>query len=956
MFKPFFNIICCIFPLFLLGQEYNYVHYDTKDGLAGSTVYSITQDNDGFIWFATEFGVSRFDGKTFKNFTTDNGLTDNEVLKVCADKKGRVWIMPFNKSLFYYYKGKLYDAGKVFDIDFQTRIEYYCVLDNGSFLLVCNSMIYELKEDGKKVAVVSLDSLLKKYSPNFSEFKMLNMYYKPENGVNRLFAIINENEFEIKKSNIEFVRKVDTTYYRLALKNKLATNPNGGFPFFEIKNYHEGFSSISEINNSKYYIISTLNDGCYFMNSYGIVDFKNRMLPGKKISRIFIDNEQNIWFASLGNGIYKLSSTAIKSYLKDGEVMSICPLGDIVNAGTSTGNLITIKNDQLINKFNFNNFDNQGQDKRLFCMKIDKENNLFLGFDSYLLKLKNNNPLYSALRPIKSIDVFDDNNLIVSTNSHVYKVNNKSMKIVDDLLSERGTKVICNKDNIYVGTLKGVKLIDKFKKIKDLSIDAPILKRRITDMVKAKDGSLWVATNDTGILHVNNSGKVDAQITTANLLSSNLCKALYLDNNYLWVGTNKGLNKVDISNSDYSIIKYSSSDGLPSDVINAIYSKDSIVYVGSPAGLTYFNINSISHTSICNLVLENITVSDKHLDSLNNIHLGYKDNNIIFNYTAISFKSGGDIVYRYKLFPIDKEWKITRLNSLSYPSLPSGQYQLQLYAVNKFGKKSDVITVIFDIATPFWKTIWFWIIVFLSSVTLVGFVIRRRYLLIQESNNEKAKIKQQLATLEQSALQAQMNPHFIFNCLNSIQQFIMLNDKEKANRYLTEFANLIRNTFDNSGKKYITVAAEAAYLDKYLDLEQLRYGDNFKFEINIDKTVEKDFTEMPAMLLQPYVENSLRHGIRNKKGGGGIVVVNFTQQNNILICTITDNGVGRAAALLLKSKEHIEYQSKGMLLTERRIELLNTSLENNITIEVKDLMNDAGESSGTEIVIRIPLI
>lgn len=630
-------------------------------------------------------------------------------------------------------------------------------------------------------------------------------------------------------------------------------------------------------------------------------------------------------------------------------------MGNFVYSGTSSGKLVTVKKDHIEKEYNFNHFDNQGQDKRLFCMKNDKERNMFLGFDSYLLKLKNNKTTYNSLRPIKSIDLYNDKNLIVSTNSHVFKVSISNMNVVDTLLNERGTKVICNNNKIYVGTLKGVKLIDESKKVEDLSEYEPILKRRITDMVKANDGSIWIATNDTGVLHLNLKGKIDIQLTKDNKLSSNLCRSLYLDNNYLWVGTNKGLNKIDISKSTYPIIKYSSSDGLPSDIINSIYTKDSVVYVGSPAGLTYFNENSISHTSICNLVLENISVSDKHLDSFNNIHLGYKDNNIIFSYTAISFKSGGDIIYKYMLLPLDKDWKETRLNSLSYPSLPSGKYQLQLYAVNKFGKKSEVLLVEFDIATPFWKTIWFLTIIFVISITVIGLLIRKRYISIQVRNNEKARIKQQLAILEQNALQAQMNPHFIFNCLNSIQQFIMLNDKEKANKYLTEFANLIRNTFDNSGKKNITVAEEAGYLDKYLDLEQLRYGDGFKYEINIDDTVEKDFTIMPAMLLQPYVENSLRHGIRNKKEGGGIVIISFKQQNNILICTVTDNGVGRGAALLLKSKEHIEYQSKGMQLTSRRIELLNTGLENNITMEVKDLFDDKGFPRGTEIIIQIPL-
>ena len=469
-----------------------------------------------------------------------------------------------------------------------------------------------------------------------------------------------------------------------------------------------------------------------------------------------------------------------------------------------------------------------------------------------------------------------------------------------------------------------------------------------------KDGSLWIATNDTGILHYS-KGKIDIHLTTANNLSSNLCRSLYLDNNNLWVGTNKGINKVDISTSRFTVVKYSTSDGLPSDIINAIYAKDSTIYVGSPSGLTCFNENSISQNSICNLIMENVTVSDKNIDSFHNIQLDYKHNNISFNYTAISFKSGGNIIYKYKLYPLDNDWKETRLNTLSYPSLPSGKYHFQLYAVNKFGKKSAIIDINFEIETPFWKTIWFLLLVFAISLLGIAFFIRLRFLKIQNANNEKSRIKQQLAILEQNALQAQMNPHFIFNCLNSIQQFIMLNDKEKANKYLTEFANLIRTTFDNSGKKNISVAEEVSYLDKYLDLEQLRYGDNFSYEIKIDSSVEKDFTEMPAMLLQPYVENSLRHGIRNKKEGRGIIVINFTQKENALICSVKDNGVGRVAAAILKSSEHIEYQSKGMQLTERRIELLNTGLENNINVDIIDLKNENNLPCGTEVIIQIPL-
>ncbi len=953
MFKPLINIILTFLPMFLLGQEYNYVHYDTKDGLAGSTVYSVTQDRDGYLWFSTEYGISRFDGKSFKNFTTDNGLTDNEILNLEPDNKGRVWIIPYNKSLCYYYKGKIINADSLYHINIQTKIAFYGKCDYDNYFIVCNNKIYLLKNDGSKRILADLKDIANKYHLPSTSYDNIQTAYSYINQKLEYKLFMDNVLITIKDSGTVTIKVVNLNNLDLTLHNSIKYKVNSDHILTLATNFSGLKMSAQPTSDPNIYLVSTL-EGSYLMDSTGNIDLKHPFLYGKKHSRVFIDNENNIWFATLGEGVYKLSSKDIKSFEKNGEVMSICADGDIVYSGSSLGTLFAVKNNESIKDYSFKQFDSHGQNRRLFCMKRDQNNTLFLGFDSYLIKLKNNQSFYSPIRPIKSIDVLDDKSIVVATNSYVFKINKSDLVITDTLLRERGTKVICDKGKIYIGTLKGVKVIDLYKKVSDLSDWTPIQNHRITDMLKADDGSLWIATNDTGIIHYSN-GKILAHITTANKLSSNICRTLFLNQKYLWIGTNKGLNKLDISDGKYAITKYSESDGLPSNVINAVYAKDSTIYVGSPAGLTYFNENSISHSSICNLVLENITVSDKHLDSTINFHLDYQHNNISFNYNAISFKSGGDITYYYKLHPLDKNWKETRLTTLSYPSLPSGSFQLELYAINKFGKKSQTIVVKFDIDTPFWKTYWFLVFIFIICVLGVGFLIRNRYIKIQEINNEKARVKQQLAILEQSALQAQMNPHFIFNCLNSIQQFIMLNNKEMANKYLTEFAGLIRNTFDNSGKKYITVAEEAEYLDKYLDLEQLRYGDDFKYEIIIDNSVEKNFTEIPAMLLQPYIENCLRHGIRNKINGGGIVVVSFNQQDNTLICTISDNGVGRATALLLKSKEHIEYQSKGMNLTARRIELLNTALENKISVEVKDLMDNTGNSTGTEVIVRIPL-
>jgi hypothetical protein len=350
-----------------------------------------------------------------------------------------------------------------------------------------------------------------------------------------------------------------------------------------------------------------------------------------------------------------------------------------------------------------------------------------------------------------------------------------------------------------------------------------------------------------------------------------------------------------------------------------------------------------------------VSVSDKQLTPGVSYNLSYKDNNISFEYAGISFKSGGDIIYHYKLNGLDKDWKETRLNTLSYQSLPGGNYELELFAINKFGIKSRIIHVGFFIGQPFWKTWWFFLGLLLFAIACTWWIVNRRNKKLRTEIEKQNKIEHQFMELEQKALQAQMNPHFIFNCLNSIQRYMLTDNKLAANEYLTGFASLIRQTLDNSEKKTITVAEEIFYLKKYLEMEKMRFEDDFIYSISGDPSMKVDFIEMPALLLQPYVENCLRHGIRYKENGVGRVEIYYSIKEGKLCWYIRDNGIGRKKAAELKSLQHIEYQSKGMSLTEKRVMLLNKIKNDKITIEVIDLMTSGDVPCGTEVVIKIPI-
>jgi LytS/YehU family sensor histidine kinase len=200
-----------------------------------------------------------------------------------------------------------------------------------------------------------------------------------------------------------------------------------------------------------------------------------------------------------------------------------------------------------------------------------------------------------------------------------------------------------------------------------------------------------------------------------------------------------------------------------------------------------------------------------------------------------------------------------------------------------------------------------------------------------------------------------MNPHFIFNCLNSIQQFVMEKDVNGANRFITQFSRLIRQTLDNSGKPGISIAEEETFLASYLALEKMRFEDAFEYEINIHPALNKNETFIPPMLLQPFIENSIRHGLRLRKEPGGKVSISMWPDEKTLVCMIADNGVGRKAAAAAKSQLHIQYQSKGISITSERIEMMNRNREQKITAETEDLIQADGGAAGTRVTIRFPI-
>lgn len=197
-----------------------------------------------------------------------------------------------------------------------------------------------------------------------------------------------------------------------------------------------------------------------------------------------------------------------------------------------------------------------------------------------------------------------------------------------------------------------------------------------------------------------------------------------------------------------------------------------------------------------------------------------------------------------------------------------------------------------------------------------------------------------------------MNPHFIFNSLNSIQSYIVTHDTGMAVTYLGKFSQLMRLILMNSGNNFVVFTEELKAITHYLDLEKLRFGNKFDYEIILDKNIDTEFIEIPPMVIQPYIENSIIHGILHKTSKGKIII-DFKLKGKYILCSVTDNGIGRMKAAELREKAGIKRKSSGMYITKARLEMLNQEKMEEYSVTIKDLKDDQGKPTGTQVELII---
>lgn len=348
---------------------------------------------------------------------------------------------------------------------------------------------------------------------------------------------------------------------------------------------------------------------------------------------------------------------------------------------------------------------------------------------------------------------------------------------------------------------------------------------------------------------------------------------------------------------------------------------------------------------------------DDDLNRPDSVYLSYRQNFFSFELSAIAYNLPDKITFRYKLDGFDEEWQDgTKRRFAAYTNVPGGDYQFLVEAANSEGLSLRKPSVTYlHVSTVWYKTTWFWT---LSALVLSGIIyLAYQYKIAQVRKEERLKsdYEGKLADVELGALRAQMNPHFIFNSLNSIEYFIISNEPEQASDYLNRFSRLIRLILQNSKSKTVPLKDDLEALRLYIEMESMRFDNLFDYEVKMETGLDIERTHVPPMLLQPYVENAIWHGLMQKKGSKGKLNLSIYRNNDHLICLIEDNGIGREAAMHLKSKSATRRKSYGMKITGERLAMLNQAAGSKASVQVFDLKDEGGAAIGTRVELAVPL-
>ena len=350
--------------------------------------------------------------------------------------------------------------------------------------------------------------------------------------------------------------------------------------------------------------------------------------------------------------------------------------------------------------------------------------------------------------------------------------------------------------------------------------------------------------------------------------------------------------------------------------------------------------------------ISNLRINDTLADKAQNI-FERSTYSLQLDFECLNFVSKNNVYFQHKLIgETNYEWSPPQKQTSVYlKMLPPGKYTFQVRAIDGLNdRKPRVASYAFEILPYIHETLWFKVLAAVGLVALISIIAMMRIRSNQKKIEQKEYYKRKISEVELNAIQAQLNPHFIFNCMNTIKYFILEKDFANANEGLNKLSRLIRNSMENAEKLFIPIRQEMTFMTNYIDLEKMRLREQLEYSITIDPDIDLSLL-IPHLFIQPYIENAIKHGIANLENKQGILRINITQDAGDIICTVEDNGIGRAAAEKLSAG--LVHVSKGTKLTLEKSQLLKQYYNYHCSIGITDLYTEWQESRGTRVTITM---
>ena len=969
--------------LYAQFEPYNkQTQFTVEEGLPSNECHDIVQDSLGYVWIATDRGLARYDGYDFKVYGTKKGLKDLSCLSLFLDNNNDIWINTVSKNIYKYSHQN-------------DRISLFEHNDKMANFHNYSDVINEIYVDSNKTVYVNMwGASLVSIDANGH----LNQYSSENPNCGSLLNVIEDNyifstdcldEKQIRKENpserVILDNGSEQVISQLSYEQNLYTIPvssTGSLVKFG-QAYSIGSNEMFVSSHGMYYTIRDsmriLGEGPYISDLVSVSDggfftaqisklgvkyyndlsqFQNQInsaiLEHVSASRLLLDSDERLWVCTLEDGIFLLSKTELNS-IKNNDLAK----GKISEVEISKkGQLYYVKDDILIGSYDIKL--NKTRDIELhknevsdllydeatsmlvaganFSVSYDVLNKFFKSFihttDRFTLN-KDSNTLGNE------VGVLGNNNFVFVNSTYLVEVDHNTLEEkYSSQLEAYNLKLRLNSvssydlDGYLLGTVQGLyTLIDN--QYSSLDSLFPVFSSRINKIQKSDD-VYFIGTQGAGLL-IWDGGNELLQLNTEQGLASDIIENISQNKNgQIYLSTYAGLSVLYPRQDGYIIHTYKKSDGLPSDEVYDVDYYHDTLYVATGKGMVKLTLDNSKTKSSHMPLVESVIVNDSiYSFGFKHKEFAHSENNIQINFKTIDFSAFGNINYRYRVN--NETWAETKQTSVNFINLPPDNYLLDFQSKNSNGTWSPSRSLSFEIKKPWWSQVWF--LVLLSSLLALSLYKYNRGRI--NKIRQEAQIKEDVRDLERQALQAQMNPHFIFNCLNAIQNYIMSNNKAEAMAYLSTFAKLIRQSLEASSQNKIALDHEIGMLKNYLELEKMRFESRFDYKIELPNFLDVDELKIPPLLIQPFVENAVLHGMKHRKDGG-LIIITFEKKEDYLKVQVLDNGDGIKPTSQLSSSK-----SYGVGITQKRLAHINSYQGSEYELDIKS------SAEGTEVNLDI---